>query len=303
MRNKATNHPIESTFKSLDTEEFIDIHFYRPAGYRWAVFFRKSGISPNGITIMAIFLGVAAGVCFYFQNLAVNALGMFLLVWANTYDSADGQLARMTGQTSPLGRMLDGFCGDAWFITIYAAICLRMTPEWGIWIWILGAATGYSHTKQASMADYYRNVHLLFLKGKAGSELSNTATLEKELRQLSCKNNFILKLGNILYMNYTKGQEKQTPRLQQMLAVIRERYSDEAPEWFRKSFREKSLPLMKYTNMLSFNTRIIALFISLFLRTPWLYFAFEITALNIMLACMTVKHERFCNTFAGQLKS
>jgi hypothetical protein len=303
MRNKTTGNRIASTYKSPDTEEFIDIHFYRPAGYFWAVFFRKLGVSPNGVTVMAIFLGVAAGVCFYSSNLAVNVLGMFLLVWANMYDSADGQLARMTGKTSPFGRMLDGFCGDAWFFTIYAAICLRMTPGWGAWIWLLGAAAGYSHTRQAALADYYRNVHLLFLKGKEGSELSDSEALKKEFQQLSWKKDFILKLGNLLYTNYTQGQEKQTPRLRQMLAAIRDNCRGEAPEWFRQSFREKSLPLMKYANMLSFNTRVIALFASLFLQQPWLYFAFEITALNVMLACMAAAHERFCHTFTEQLTS
>ncbi|MDR2118094.1 MAG: CDP-alcohol phosphatidyltransferase family protein [Tannerellaceae bacterium] len=303
MQDRTANPPLESTFKSLDTEEFIDLHFYRPLGYRWALLFRKLGVSPNTVTVMAIFLGMAAGVCFYFSSLAVNAIGMMLLVWANTYDSADGQLARMTGNTSPLGRMLDGFCGDAWFVTIYAAICLRLTPEWGLWIWLLGAVSGYTHTRQASMADYYRNVHLYFLKGKTGSELSNTAALRKEFDRLSWKNDFLLKLGHVFYIRYTREQEKQTPRLQQMLAVLRTRYADRAPEPFRKSFREKSLPLMKYTNMLSFNTRVIALFISLSIRMPWIYFIFEATVLNLMLLYMAVKHERFCSAFAAQLAS
>ena len=98
-----------STLKSLDTEECIDIWFYRPIGYRWALLFRRLGVSPNAITIMAIFIGIAAGVCFYYTSLTVNVVGMLLLVWANSYDSADGQLARMTGQKSPLGRVLDGF--------------------------------------------------------------------------------------------------------------------------------------------------------------------------------------------------
>lgn len=69
---------------------------------------------------------------------------MLLLIWANSYDSADGQLARMTGKKTPLGRILDGTAGDCWFIAIYAAICLRLTPEWGIWIWIFAAITGFS---------------------------------------------------------------------------------------------------------------------------------------------------------------
>ena len=127
---------LESTLKSMDTEEFIDIHFYRPIGYRWALFFNKFGISPNTVTIASIFIGAAAGVCFYPHNLTINIIGMLLLIWANSYDSADGQLARMTGKKTPLGRILDGTAGDIWFISIYAAICARLTPQWGIWIWV-----------------------------------------------------------------------------------------------------------------------------------------------------------------------
>ena len=75
---------------------------------------------PNAVTIASIFLGVAAGVLFYYNDLWLNVLGMFLLVWANSYDSADGQLARMTKQFSRIGRILDGISGDLWFVTIYA---------------------------------------------------------------------------------------------------------------------------------------------------------------------------------------
>ena len=94
--------------KSMDTEEFIDIHFYRPIGYQWALFFNKLGVTPNAITIASIFIGIAAGICFYPKDLIINVIGMLLLIWANSYDSADGQLARMTGQKSALGRILDG---------------------------------------------------------------------------------------------------------------------------------------------------------------------------------------------------
>ena len=114
MSETKSTPSLESTLKSLDTEEFIDIHFYRPIGYQWALFFNKLGVSPNSITIASIFIGIAAGICFYFQSLAINVIGMLLLIWANSYDSADGQLARMTGQKSALGRILDGAAGDFW---------------------------------------------------------------------------------------------------------------------------------------------------------------------------------------------
>ena len=85
------------------------------------------------------------------------------------------------------------------------------------------------------------------------------------------------------------------------MQVIRTKYHDQAPEWFRTAFRRKSLPLMKYTNMLSFNTRVIALFISLFIGKPWLYFLFELTVLNAMLVYMIYTHERFCAIFTKEL--
>lgn len=303
MSEKKVSPSLESTLKSLDTEEFIDIHFYRPIGYRWALFFNKLGVSPNAITIASIFIGIAAGICFYPQSLVINIIGMLLLIWANSYDSADGQLARMTGKKTPIGRILDGTAGDLWFISIYAAICLRLTPEWGIWIWILAAITGFFHSKQAAMADYYRNIHLLFLKGKAGSELSHSPSLKENYKKMSWKKDFIYKLFETFYINYTIGQEALTPKFQRMMHVIRTQYNDQAPEWFRTAFRTKSLPMMKYTNMLSFNTRVIALFISLFIDMPWLYFLFEMTVLNIMLVYMILTHEHFCGEFTNELTS
>ena len=37
---------------------------------------------------------------------------------------------------------------------------------------------------------------------------------------------------------------------------------------------------MKYTNILTFNTRAIALYISLLIGEPWLYFVFEIIVMT-----------------------
>ena len=129
MSETKSTPSLESTLKSLDTEEFIDIHFYRPIGYQWALFFNKLGVSPNSITIASIFIGITAGICFYFQSLAINVIGMLLLIWANSYDSADGQLARMTGQKSALGRILDGAAG----FLVYRYLCGNLlTPHAGM---------------------------------------------------------------------------------------------------------------------------------------------------------------------------
>lgn len=38
---------IRSTFKSQDTEEWLDVVFTRRVGYLWARFFERLGVHPN----------------------------------------------------------------------------------------------------------------------------------------------------------------------------------------------------------------------------------------------------------------
>ena len=290
-KEKQERVPLEATLKSMDTEETIDLWFYRPIGYRWALLFQKLGITPNVVTIASIFIGIAAGVLFYFDDLVYNVIGMFLLIWANSYDSADGQLARMTGQYSRLGRILDGLSGDLWFITIYISLCLRlMNSGWGLWAFLLGA-----------LADYYRNFHLFFVKGKSGSELDDSYQLEANYKTMSWKKDFINKLVMFFYIGYTRNQERFTSCMQRLRKIIRSKYGEEVPALFREAFRVQSKPLMKYTNMLSFNTRVIALFISLFINEVWLYFVFELSVLNIMLIYMRNRHEKICRNFVEEI--
>lgn len=282
---------LQASLKSSDTEEWIDLLFYRPIGYRWAILFEKLGVTPNAITIASIFLGVASGFFFYYNDLLLNLVGMCLLVWANMYDSADGQLARMTGQKSELGRILDGVSGDLWFISIYVALCLRMTPEHGIGIWLLAAVAGFAHSKQAAMADYYRNIHLFFLKGKSGSELDNSKQQRELFASLSWKKDFVRKTFLWFYGNYTASQERMSPAFQRFFKALKATYGEVHPKSLGEEFRKGSLPLMKYTNILSFNTRVIALFVSLMCNVPWAYFVFELTVLNVLLVYMILKHE------------
>ncbi len=297
------------SLKSMDTEEHIDLAFYRPIGYMWACLAKRLGITPNAITIASIFLGIGAGVAFYFNDIWINVVGMLLLIWANSFDSADRQLARMTKQYSRLGRILDGLSGDIWFATIYVAICLRenytseffMDHKWAIWV--IAVVTGLCHAKQAAMADYYRQFHLYFLKGEDGSELERGSELKKSLAALTWRHNFWKKLTLSTYTNYTLQQEATTPAMQRLRNELAKRFPNGSiPQSFRDAFRMKSLPLMGPTNILSFNWRTIALFTALFLQMPWLYFAFELTVLNILLIAMVLRHEHICNTFVKQLK-
>ncbi len=99
-------------------------------------------------------------------------LGLTLTVLFGAIDSADGQLARMTGQTSEFGRLLDGLAGYVQTGAAYIALVVRMVhggdPLW--WALALGALGGIATMIHARMYDYHRTAYAaIVLKGKAAS--------------------------------------------------------------------------------------------------------------------------------------
>lgn len=289
---KIEGNVFEKSLKSNDTEECIDIWFYRPIGLRIAQLCASWGITPNTVTIVSIFFGVAAGILFYYTNIWINLIGMLLLVFANSLDSADGQLARLTNNKSLFGRILDGFAGDFWFASIHIALCLRLIHDgWSVWVWVPCILAGVSHVFQSAMADYYRNVHLYFIKGESGSELDNTVDLNKDINKLSWRKQFFNKMVLTGYKNYTSMQESLSPKLQQLLRLVKDKFPDTIPLYFVRKFRAKNHPLMKYTNIVQFNTRVLFLFLWLAIDQVWLYFVFDIFILNPILIYMCRRQE------------
>ena len=151
------------------------------------------------------------------------------------------------------------------------------------------------------MADYYRQIHLFIIKGEEGSELESSATLRRRLAETT---GFWKRLTLKAYILYTASQEATTPQLQRLRRLITARYPDgHLPDKLRADFRRLSLPLMKYTNILSFNWRTIVLFASLLAGQPWIYFAVEVTVFNVILIYMVRRHEKICRAMTDNIEN
>lgn len=281
----------QASLKHPDVEEPIDLWFYRPVGFRVALLGRRFRWTPNQITIASIFLGVGCGLLCYPSDWRVNLVAILLLILADICDSADGQLARLTHQYSELGRILDGVAGDIWFITIYVCLALRLTPEWGIWCWILAVLSGACHSQQAAMADYYRQFHLLCVKGQKGSEFTDAAAVARQYAETRFREAPVQKVFLWFYRNYTFTQERLTPQFQRFRKATD---NLSASNWDPAAMRQRSLPLMPIANALTFNCRAITLFLSLMLGWPWLYWVAELTVFNALAIYMVGRHEHFC---------
>lgn len=306
IKGRKIKELLAASLKSKDTEEWLDVHFTRPIGLAFALLWHKLGVAPNYITVLSMFLGVAAGVMFYFTDFLHNLFGVMLLMLANFCDSTDGQLARLTNQKSMIGRCLDGFAGDVWFFAIYLAIVLRIwnqnmpgtSEPWGFYGLALAAIAGIvSHMQQSSLSDYYRQIHLYFLKGDEGSELDTYEAQRAELEKLKGKEGvFWDRAFHSNYQNYCKSQEKRTPEFQKLRKTIETNFRtvEKMPKEWKEEFLKGSRPLMPMTNFLTFNSRAIFIYITCLLNIPWVYFLLEITLYNIIYIYMHKRHEELC---------
>ncbi|MBQ7472129.1 MAG: HAD-IA family hydrolase [Prevotella sp.] len=287
------------SFKSEDTEEWLDVWFTRPIGLVFALLWNKLGVHPNAITILSILLGIAAGWMFHYSDLTHNIYGVVLLMLANFCDSTDGQMARITGKKTLVGRMLDGFASNVWFFSIYVAISVRLMNDpmpfidmnWGILIWILCTAAGiYGHARPCALADYYRQIHLYFLLGQEGSELNTYYEQHDIYEKARREHDYVAMAFYYNYANYCHGQEQRTPKFQEFICW----WKDQPEEEIRQEFLKSSRPLMPYTNILTHNTRATVLFISALINIPWLYPLFELTVLQGLMVWLNRRHEALC---------
>jgi len=287
---------IASTYKARDVEETIDVWFYRPLGYLVARVCIPLGITPNIVTIVSIFIGVAGGHLLWYRDVATNAWGMTLWVVADILDSADGQLARMTSHRSKLGRILDGLGGNLMFASMYLHLFARMAvtfPEvhWA-WFLLLVLAGGASHSLQSSLADYYRNAYLKFVVDPSKSELEGSDQVRAEYEAIGFRRHPLKKFLMRTYLNYTMQQESMSKNFQELRKKVAAEFGNAVPEWFSAEYRRLNLPLMKYYAILTTNTRIIVMAVCVLMDVVWLYFAVEIVGINLVMVLVTMRQEK-----------
>jgi phosphatidylglycerophosphate synthase len=325
------NEKLSATLKSAETEDWLDLHVIRPFCYYLAVFFAKFDIHPNTVTIWSMVIGAASAIffgcgSFYYSGgwgLAMNIIAIVLLMIADIFDCTDGQLARLTGKKSRLGRILDGVAGFAWFIPIYHALVYRFylhhelefswlgisdTPQnvliATIVVYVLGLISGIAGLAgQQRLADYYIQVHLFFLKGEKGSELDNSRRQQEIYDAMDQNTSAVERYFQKSYIGYTQKQEKRTPQFQRLLGKLREKFgsTDNIPEDVRKRFRDQSLPVIFWNGLLTFNFRSFWLFLFCLLDVPVMNFLWEIVAMGLLCCYVNRRHEAFCKKMADDL--
>ena len=139
------------------------------------------GISANGVTIASAACSLAAIACLAFAPVS-PWLGLpvaALLAAGYALDSADGQVARLTGSSSPAGEWLDHVVDCVRVPAIHLAVLVGMwqtgvLPVWTMWLPLAYTLTSAGHFMSQILAEQ-------LLKDRADSSQAPAGTLRSWL--------------------------------------------------------------------------------------------------------------------------
>ena len=325
------NEKFKATLKSSETEDWLDLHVIRPFCYYCALAFNRFDVHPNTVTIWSMIVGAVSAIffgcgSFYYSGtwgLMMNIIAIVLLMIADILDCTDGQLARLSGKKSRIGRILDGMAGFVWFVPIYHALVFRFYLHHDLefqWLGIentqentliavaialaLGWISGLAGLAgQQRLADYYIQVHLFFLKGEKGSELDNSKRQREIYEAMDENTSAVERNFQKSYIEYTKKQEQRTPQFQRLMEKLRQKFgsTDNIPAEVRQQFHDQSLPVIFWNGLLTFNFRSFWLFLFCLLDVPVMNFLWEIIAMGLLCYYVNRRHESFCKKIADGL--
>lgn len=199
------------SLKSVEVEEPVDLYVHRPLAYLLTRILYPTEVTPNAVTLMSIACGLVACVslvCVFPWHLQVAGLAIFL---SAIFDCADGQLARLRGTSSALGRMLDGAAdlvviscavggGLYWVGTKY-----EHSPALAAVLVVLGVATAVTGSFHTALYDHFKNVFLrLTVPGFSDGEDLQTA----KQRRGTVQGSWAARVAWPFYLFYLSSQEK-----------------------------------------------------------------------------------------------
>jgi len=273
-------------------EEWADRRFFRPLGWRLATALLPTRVSADAVTLASLVLGVLAGHLFWYRSAWINASGVLLFILSDVLDSVDGQLARLRGTSTRMGRVLDGLADSGRFVSLYGHLAARLYVTHWHWGGVaLALAALFSHSYQAAAADFIRQAYLRFAVG-AGDELDVVADAA-----IGGGSGASLweRISSWIYGDYTRRQAWLFPRT---TALARAYAGREVPESLRRSWAERQRWVVQGCAWIAQNIRFLLLALTAVPHWPAAYCWIVIGPLNLVLVVLILAHEREPKVYA-----
>ncbi len=264
--------------RPAELEDWLNHRVYHPLSYRLAAALKQTPITPNAVSVMGGAMVVAAAaVYFYGGSFWASMLGLTLHLGWHILDGTDGDLARLTGRTSPLGELIDGLCDYVGHIVLYLVLAAVLAAQIGPIGWPLMVAAGLARAVQTVFFETQRRQYQRWVYGTPWLRVSNGQGTSGALGWLA---GLYLRLSTAL----SAGSEKLDGVIDRLPAAKRDS--------MRILIRAQMAPLMRFNFALSSNYRTLVIGAAMIAGLPIVIVLFELIALSVVL-WLALRRARF----------
>ncbi len=280
-----------------ELQDSLNYYLYHPLAWQLARLLAKTPITPNVVSVIGGGFVVAAGIVYaqtYIHGWGWPGalLGLILHMTWHVVDGADGDLARLTGRSSPLGELVDGVCDYASHIIVYFILGWLLAQQiGGLWAWPIMVAAGVSHFVQANHVEVQRRQYQWWVYGTPW--LRNTHKGETKSGQFG--------FSEIVsgYLSLASGMTHEALKVD---ASVEAAGADPAArERLAQEVRGEAMPLMPLLRVLGPNPRAILLGISMIAGSPLWYFIYQTVVLNGLMIVSVAKHNAAARQIAARV--
>ncbi len=296
----AVRAPIKRPARAREMQDALNHYIYHPLAWQLARMLAPTPLTPNMVSVFGGLLVVAAGANYWTTTGPWWALvGMALHLSWHVVDGADGDLARITGKTSPLGELVDGICDYVSHIVLYVLLAFVLTRALGPgWAWFWTLAAGASHIVQANHVEVQRRFYQYWTYGVPW--LHNTGGPDRTLLAGSGGIGWLLRGLVAGYLRLAAGMSPNALRID--AAVTRAMADDPALLGrIRAEVQREQRPLLALLRYLGPNPRAVLLGFSMIAGSPLWYFVYLSVGLNLLLAISVRLHDAAAGRVVSRL--
>jgi phosphatidylglycerophosphate synthase len=135
-------------------------------------------VTPNHLTTLRLAIGLAGAYYLSLGQFWLCSLGALLIALSNFVDHTDGELARISGQSSKIGHFYDLACDALVTVLLFAGIGFYVHvhhPDWFVPAQWLGGVAGV-----AVALIFFLRMRIESMVGKAGTKQASMAGFETE---------------------------------------------------------------------------------------------------------------------------
>lgn len=281
-----------------ELQDPLNHYLYHPLSWQLARRLAATPLTPNMVSVIGGLCVVAAAYAYAQQAWPASAaLGLLLHMTWHVVDGADGDLARLTGRTSPIGEMVDGLCDYLSHIVLYLVLGWMLSGVIGAAGWWWMAAAGISHIVQANHVEVQRRSYQWWVFGTPWLRNTHAAADSATARS---------GFGALVsaYLGLASGMTPHALRIDAATAAAQ----GDAPRIgaIAAAVRAEAPPLLLLCKWLGPNPRAIVLGIAMLAagrsgQGPLWYFVYQTLFLNLLLVISVVAHNRAARRIADQI--